>query len=304
MNKMASVKSKANFFKMQNNIFFLIVIIGLSCVNAQIEQGDQLMKTGNWKAAIEAYKNESASADKEFRLAQAYNQLGNTFQAIQFYENGFKNDSVSIKPQYEYGKLLINSQQYITAIPVFQNLNTSQPENASFHYYLGEAWSGVNQIDLAIQSYKQALSLNEEYRVARLDLIKNYIQKGNFKKAIDIAKQGVAMDSTDVKVNSYLAQAYVNSKWYDKAIPVFEKLFELDNDTEYNRSTLAFSYFSEKEFEKAIENYQIFIKDYSDKKPSVYFHMSVAFMKLEKYPEAIESIEKAITLRRTLLDQE
>lgn len=289
---------------MHYKLTFLFLFLSSCVVFAQLDQGDELSKTGNWKAAIAAYKSAPASAQKDFKLAQAYSQLGNTFKAIQFYENGFATDSTAIKPFYEYGKLLINSQQNDKAILVFQNLIEQQTENATFHYYLGEAWSGLNQNEQAITAYAQALQLNEEYRAARLELVKNLIQKRDFAQAVRLAKTGIAMDPDDVKMNSYLAQAYVNKKLYMLAIPVFEHLFELGNDTEYNRNGLAFSYYMDQQFEKAIEQYQFYMRDYDDKKPNVYYNLSVAYMKLEQYLEAIDAIEIAIALRRPLLDKE
>lgn len=289
---------------MHYKLTFLLLFLSSWVVFAQLDQGDELTKTGNWQAAIAVYQSAPASAQKDFKLAQAYSQLGNTFKAIQFYEKGFQTDSASIKPFYEYGKLLINSQQNDKAIPVFQNLIEHETENATFHYYLGEAWSGLNLIEPAITAYAQALQLNEEYRAARLELVKNLIQKRDFTEAVRLAKTGIAMDPDDMKMNSYLAQAYVNKKLYMLAIPVFEHLFELGNDTEYNRNGLAFSYYMDQQFEKAIEQYQFYMRDYDDKKPNVYYNLSVAYMKLEQYPEAIDAIETAIALRRPLLDKE
>ncbi len=289
---------------MINKIIFIAILFNFGFSQAQIDAGDQLTQTGNWKAAIKAYNDAPDGSTKNFKMAQAYSQLGNTFKAIEFYEIGFTRDSTSIKPRFEYGKLLINSQRYVDAIPVFELLKENQPQNASFHYFLGDAWSGLKQTDQAIKSYQQALFLNKEYRAARLDLIKNYIQKRNFEKAMQFAKQGISMDSTDVKMNSYLAQAYVNSKWFSKAIPVFEKLFELGNDTEYNRNGLAFSLYSDQQFEKAIENYEMYIKDYDDKVSSIYYNLSVAYMKIEEYEKSIDAIEKSIALKSPLLDRE
>lgn len=289
---------------MPNKLIHIIVIFITTLCQAQITTGDELTQTGNWKAAIIAYKAAPASAQKDFKIAQAYSQLGNSYKAIQFYKNGFAIDSTSIKPRYDYGKLLINTQDFVNAVPVFQALIENHADNASFHYYLGEAWSGLNLIEPAITAYAQALQLNEEYRAARLELVKNLIQKRDFTEAVRLAKTGIAMDPDDMKMNSYLAQAYVNKKLYMLAIPVFEHLFELGNDTEYNRNGLAFSYYMDQQFEKAIEQYQFYMRDYDDKKPNVYYNLSVAYMKLEQYPEAIDAIETAIALRRPLLDKE
>ncbi|WP_397301553.1 tetratricopeptide repeat protein [Nonlabens ulvanivorans] len=289
---------------MKNNLIIIVSLLISVVAIAQLDKGDELAQTGNWKAAITAYQNAPFDAIQQFKLAQAYTQLGNNAKSITYYRAGFALDSTAIKPMYEYGKLLVNSQQSVDAIPVFNLLIERDSTNASFHYYLGEAWSGLNQVNNAIIAYQKALSLNEDYRVARLDLIKNLIQKREFSKAIKFAKKGIAADSTDVKMNSYLAQAYMNSKWYDKAIPVFERLFELGNDTEYNRNGLAFSYYSTSQYEKSIENYKVYVEEYNDKEASVFFNMSVAYMRIEKYTESIEAIEKAIAIRRPVLDKE
>ncbi|MGJ8683560.1 MAG: tetratricopeptide repeat protein [Nonlabens sp.] len=289
---------------MKKKVVFLIAVLVSWGTFSQLDAGDELAQTGNWKEAIKEYQKAPQNAVREFKLAQAYSQLGNNSKAISYYRKGFLQDSTTLKPMYEYGKLLINSQQFVDAIPVFESLKERQVENASFHYYLGEAWSGLNQIDNAIKAYNSALTIDEDYRAARLELIKNLIQNRDFIVAVQFAKQGIKMDSTDVKMNSYLAQAYMNAKWYSKAVPVFERLFTLGNNTEYNRNGLAFSYFQEKQFEKAIDQYLIYMEDYDDKKPGIYFNLSIAYMKLERFDEAIDAIETAIALKRPLLDRE
>ncbi|MEP5130977.1 tetratricopeptide repeat protein, partial [Nonlabens ulvanivorans] len=185
---------------MKNNLIIIVSLLISVVAIAQLDKGDELAQTGNWKAAITAYQNAPFDAIQQFKLAQAYTQLGNSAKAITYYRAGFTLDSTAIKPMYDYGKLLVNSQQSVDAIPVFNLLIERDSTNASFHYYLGEAWSGLNQVNNAILAYQKALSFNEDYRAARLDLIKNLIQKREFSKAIKFAKQGIAADSTDVKM--------------------------------------------------------------------------------------------------------
>lgn len=289
---------------MKKIIYFLIVFVYLQNGNAQITVGDSLFNTGNYTASINAYHNSGTSALKHFKIARVYQQLGATSKSIESYHNGFLIDSVNIQPRFNYGKLLLNTQQPIPAINVFIKLTNDQPSNASFHYYLGKGYETITKADSAIESYNKAVTLNTDYRSAHLGIVKNQIILKKYIEAIRYSAQYLNKNPNDTKMLSYNAQAGLKAKWYDKALESFKKLVELEKTTDYNIKGIATCYLQETEYEKALEYLDLYIKMYDDNNSGIYFQKAVALMKLNRYEEAIAAMETSIAIKRPALDQE
>lgn len=289
---------------MKKYLFSLIVLTKFFNAQAQIKTGDSLRKIGVYKQAIIAYEKAPETATTFFKIAQVYQQLGATQQAVESYQQGFLLDSLSVLPRFNYGKLLLNVQQPIPAINVFIRLTNDQPNNASFHYYLGKGYETITKADSAIESYNKAVTLNTDYRSAYLGIVKNQIILKKYIEAIRYSAQYLNKNPNDTKMLSYNAQAGFKAKWYDKALESFKKLIELEKTTDYNIKGIATCYLQETEYEKALEYLDLYIKMYDDNNSGIYFQKAVALMKLSRYEEAIDAMETSIAIKRPALDQE
>lgn len=271
---------------------------------AQEAVGDSLMAVGRYDRALIAYKKSPENADRDFKMARAAAAMGNLTDAAAHYESGFEKDSLSVRPIWEYGKLILGKNDYVNALRIFQKLIEIEPDNPGFHYYLGKTLSSIEQNDLAIPSFEQALQLNEQYRSARIELVKSYIAKKENLKATILCNEHLKREPDDVKMNSLLAQSLMNANYYRKAIPVLEHLFELGLNTEYNRKSLGFAFYNVSEYQESLEQYEIFQRDYDEKDPMVNFMMSKCYMKLNQLDEAKNYVERAIVFKTPVLDQE
>jgi tetratricopeptide (TPR) repeat protein len=286
-------------------IYLLVIALsffGFSLAQQQV--GDSLMAIGRYDGAIQAYKNGPKTADRHFKIARAATAMGNTLVAIDFYKTGFKTDSLSIQPRWEYGKLVLGQDDFTTAIQVFSELIVAQPDNAAYHYYLGKTLSEISMDVEAILSFEKALNLNIDYRSARIELVKSYLKKRESVKAMILCDVYLEDHPDDIKVNSLYAQSLMNAKNYKKAVTVFEHLFELGNDTEYNRKSLGFAFYSIAEYEKSLEQYEKYQQDYDEKEPAINFMMSKCYLSLRKLDQAMDFIERAIVFKTPILDQE
>ncbi len=289
---------------MKKKLLFITIYLFVLNSFSQIKSGDSLLSLGDYKLSITAYEKAPHSALKQFKIAKVYQQLGATAKALAFYETGFQSDSLSIQPRFNYGKLLLNTQQPVLAINVFLKLTQDQPNNASFHYYLGKGYETITQPDGAVASYKIAISLNNDYRNAHLGIVKNQIVQKKYLEAIAYSKEYLNNHPNDARMLSYNAQAGLKAKWYSNALKSFKKLIELEKTTDFNIKGIATCYLQETEYEKALEYLDMYINRYDDNDSGVYFQKAVAYMKLERYEEAIKAMETSIAIKRPALDQE
>ncbi|MFT5925426.1 MAG: putative Zn-dependent protease [Rubritalea sp.] len=283
------------------NYFLFILVMSSFKISAQTPVADSLLQIGNYQAAIERYKVEPES---EFKIARVYTQMGDVYAALASYEQGFKRDSLSVQPRFEYARIALGNNDPVTAFDKLLTLTTEVPDNASYHYYMGKAYEDLNNDAAAISSFAKAVSLNTSYRAARIELVKSLLKNRKFYQAIQSALPGLKIYPEDIKMNSLIAQSYLGGKRYDKAIAHFELLFSLGNDTEFNRKNLAWSYFNDRQWQLAIVNYEGYNRDYEEGNSQVHFIMSQAYLKLGKLDLAQDYIERSIAFKTPELHQE
>ena len=282
-------------------LLILIVLLTYLSSPAQFQVADSLVQAGKYQLAIEEYEK---IPDSEFKLAKAYVQLGDVYAALATYEKGFKKDSISTTPRFEYARLALRNNDPVTAFGMFDALIKEVPDNASYRYYLGQALVDLSNDAGAISAFAKAVSLNKSYRAARIEWIKLLIKNRRFNDAVITAQPALELYPNDIKINSLIAQAYLGAKRYDKAIEHFELLFKLGNDTDFNRKNLAWSYFNDQQWQLAIENYEKYNRDYEDKNSLIYFIMSKAYLQLDQLEQAQNHIEQSIQFKTPELHQE
>ncbi len=144
-------------------MFTIILLTSLSGA-AQYQIADSLLQAGTYQLAIKEY---GKITDSEFKVARVYAQLGDVFAALSAYEEGFKKDSTSTIPKFEYARLALNINDLVKASKMFIKLIEEIPDNASYSYYLGKSLVDMSIYDSAIIAFKKAISLNKYYRAAR-----------------------------------------------------------------------------------------------------------------------------------------
>jgi tetratricopeptide (TPR) repeat protein len=146
-------------------------------LTAQLAVADSLVQLGNYQEAMEIYKTEPES---EFKLARVYAQMGDVYMALDSYQEGFKRDSLSLQPRFEYARLALGNKDPVTAFNSFLSLSVEEPDNATYKYYMGKTHEELSNDDAAISAFAKAVSLNKSYRAARIEWVKLLIKKRRF----------------------------------------------------------------------------------------------------------------------------
>jgi tetratricopeptide (TPR) repeat protein len=115
---------------MKNYFLFILVMSSFKMI-AQTSVADSLLQIGNYQAAIERYK---VGPESEFKIARVYTQMGDVYAALASYEQGFKRDSLSLQPRFEYARIALGNNDPVTAFDKLLKLTTEVPDNASYHY--------------------------------------------------------------------------------------------------------------------------------------------------------------------------
>jgi len=99
------------------------------------------------------------------------------------------NEKGSPEDYYELGSIYLDKKLYSQAVQLFQKalkFKGLEPDNLALIYNaLGFAYAALEQYDLAIRQYKQALKLQPEYVVALNNLGYSYEQKNLTAQALE-----------------------------------------------------------------------------------------------------------------------
>jgi tetratricopeptide (TPR) repeat protein len=126
----------------------------LYLTNDQMEDGIQLLES-----ATEEYPDNDELSSL---LLNAYQQSGNTEQAMERYRREIERDPENPTYRYNYGSLLLNADRFDEAIEQLQQAAELDPDNVKAHYNLGAAYvnKGVAVND-SIGSFQQQLDEKE-----------------------------------------------------------------------------------------------------------------------------------------------
>jgi tetratricopeptide (TPR) repeat protein len=148
-------------------------LVALGTIYAEIKSrnalmiADELLKTNNIKSGKDAY----------FIKGLYYNYINVPRTAITFLDSCLRLDYTYMYAYREKAIALYNLSKYEEAITVLKRAVTLQNNYDEGYFWMGKCYEKLNQNELAIQSYQNALLYDKNYTEAREAL--NEIQNRN-----------------------------------------------------------------------------------------------------------------------------
>jgi Tfp pilus assembly protein PilF len=127
---------------------------------------------GDLEEAVDLYKKSIAThptAEAHTFLGWTYSFMGRLDEAIEECRHAIQVDPEFGNPYNDIGAYLIEQGKFDEAIPWFQQaMQARRYESPAFpHLNLGRVYEKKGQWDKAMDSYKQALTLNPQYALAK-----------------------------------------------------------------------------------------------------------------------------------------
>jgi len=136
------------------------------------QQAYEYQMKGDLEEAVDLYKKSIAThptAEAYTFLGWTYSFMGRLDDAIEECRHAIKVDPEFGNPYNDIGAYLIEQGQFDEAIPWFQQaMQARRYESPAFpHLNLGRVYEKKGQWDRGVDSYKQALTLNPQYALAK-----------------------------------------------------------------------------------------------------------------------------------------
>lgn len=169
---------------------------------------------------------------------------------------------------YTLGNALKQQGKVAEAILAYQQALSLKPEYPEASYHMGEALLLENQFEDAATAFKQALAINPKLAEAYAGLGIARNNQGEFEKAINALKEAVALNPNEVLAHLELAKALMEKRVFNAVEKHLQHILSMNENHREALHLLAEAYYEMGRFDEAITtiNKLIALLD-SDNKP-------------------------------------
>jgi len=276
-------------------------------VEALISLGEILSDTGKQSEAVKCLEKALKHVDKEERpiviqqIIDALDDAGQHYKMIPYLK-----ELISIQP---------GNPDAMSSLAYCYNILSREEEGATFFLKIIEhdpfntyAWFNLGNLhynltfyEKAIESYGYVLAIEPKFTSAVIKMGASLSALERIDSAIEVYKQVLEYEKKDASIYNYLGHCYSTKKNYKKAIHYFHKAISLDQEMTEAHLGLVYAYAGNSEFEAAYRHITKIITDYEDT-AELWFYKAYLEEQLEKYPEAIISFRKGITINPSDID--
>lgn len=265
---------------------------------AQINLADALARSGKLVAASVAYqKAYNMSPDDtgiRNKWSEVLNSLGENNKTQQLNSKVVNKTAILAKRFFRQGKLEQSVNAYIKALDI-------EPENADIHNELGYVLARQNKIDEAVKHLEKAVGINPNMLDTHNNLGTIYLQNNQAEKAIKHFNAALQINPNLAHLHSSIARALLRQNKAGKATIHFEKALILEPGLLGAMNNLAWILATHpdatvRDGKRSVLLAQRASKLSNNNKAEILDTLAIAYASAGRFPEAIEIIERTITL--------
>lgn len=270
-------------------ILLMVIALQAEAQSSALRMADSLYAIGHYTKAIAVYKQGNLTASSQYKIAKAYQALGNYNLSKTHYLNALKQNPNDIVLNYDYLKLLKQLKALDEALVVNDFLIEKAPDNPNFYFEKGQILERKSNIIQALQSYNKALSLDETHQRTIVKLSKFALLKGAHAKVDSLVKLGLKSAPKNVKLISLKAQNYFYQKQMHEAFEWFNKLIALGESSKFIHEKLSDCYNYKFQYKKAIEQLKLAIQ-HDKKDVSLLYKLGLLYARDNQFDKAQECL--------------
>lgn len=286
--------------KALTSLFFIAALFKAEAQSSVLTVSDSLMANGNFSKAIKLLEN-SAIENTNYRLAKAYNAIGNYDKAIANFKKAIANNTANPLLQYQYGKLLSKVKMNTEAVSIFKRLIATDSTNANYNYELGIVLERLNQKEAAQNSFKIAYKIDSTHQKAIYKLAKHSLINKQYNRLDTLITVGLQSYPNNAALISLKAQSLFLLSEYKNAKTWFKRLLELGEKSPFIYEKLSRCYEKEINYEKAITYLEQALL-LEPKNAENLYRLGSLYQLINDYKTAEKHIKKALEIQDVPLD--
>lgn len=226
----------------------------------------------------------------------------------------FENIKQSFQPVYKYESILFGlhlflygfefkiSEQYENAIALFKQSKELLPKFALNYREIGNCYHKTKRFHDSLENLKIAIDLDPESQRSCLYLGQLYISLEQYDIAIEYFNTGMCIEKYDNGpeiMDLFLydtSSCYRKLKNYEAALQCLNKM---KDRSLVEDCAIANCLYRIEQYERAIEKYEILVHGVCSKDFIIHYWLGLCYYDIEKYDEAIVTLQKSIDLGNT-----
>lgn len=129
-------------------------------------------------------------------------------------------------------------------------------EEAEVHFFMGNAFYAVEELDSAVAHYTRAVELDPTYSKAYVNMGTALDTKGQIGKARWAYEKAIEINPEDVLAHCHLGYNYFNRKNYAEAMENYRKALAIDPNSAQARYNMGLAFANFKLFKEALVEWQ------------------------------------------------
>ena len=232
--------------------------------NGHLLMGDFYARSHKYDEAAQQY-NAGIEADSKHplpyqeHLVAVYQASGKRDQALQLAKELAAKNPKETSANELYASLLLQTgskADLSKSVVELKKLVSNNPNSASLHLHLSQAYLGLNDLDSSLNEANEALRLNPKLLAARLVSAKIYEDRGQHSKAIEQTNPILDAQPQNAEARLVRDRALIGLNQIDKAQPELEALVKQAPQLNDARLQLANLYLAEKQYDKASSEFE------------------------------------------------
>lgn len=184
--------------------------------------GSRKEELATWERTFTLAPNK-ATADRYFRLGNAFRDQGNSEKALSCYYKAIELDAKFFKSYRNLGEILIAQRRWDEAIACYHQALDQDPNQAWAYHQLGSVRLEQGEFESAIAALRQAIRLDPGYSWSYHGLVRAFLQQRKWQEAIDTCHSILAEVGEYPWVYTQLANAAVKIGNEAEAISSYQK---------------------------------------------------------------------------------
>jgi tetratricopeptide (TPR) repeat protein len=240
--------------------------------------------------------------------ADAYNNLGNTFQEQSKLEEAIEayNKALTIKPDYaeaynNIGAALQKQRKLEEAIKAYNKALAIKPNYVDAYYNIGITLQKQRKLEEAVEAYNKALSIKPDYAEAYNNIGVALQDQGKLEKAIEAFSKTLTIKPDYAEAYSNMAIALKDQGKFEEAVEAFSKALAINPDYAEAYNNIGVALQDQGKLKEALEIYNnaLAVKpDFAE----AYNNKGTVLQKQGNLEEAIKTYNKAVTIKLDYAD--
>ncbi|OGQ55486.1 MAG: hypothetical protein A3J24_05595 [Deltaproteobacteria bacterium RIFCSPLOWO2_02_FULL_53_8] len=224
---------------------------------------------------------------------------------IQRYRNALRLDPSNSETRFQLGVALLREKRYADALTELTALNEALPDNADIHYYMGMAYAGAGELDMAFQSYDDVARISAKDAKKTYELEKAFYNLGiahqrmeDMSGALKAYKRSVEIAPDQTLAYCRMGEVLFNLKNYAESaaqLQICDEHSPGDPQTKRNiisvRLARGLDLINEKKYTEALAEFRKVNELDPDNERAVYFQ-GYLYYQVAEFKQALDALSK------------